>query len=361
MKIVGAGLVTADIVLACDSSWRPLAAAEYTSGGTVTNLLTHLGYQGWDCCLVGGVGSDSLGSLVRARLNRFNVNTGYLITRRDAPTRRMGYLVAVKGPKKGEHRFVERCPECDREFPPFGVVGADELGRYPVFGPGTALFIDRANRLTVKLAEDAKNAGSTVIFEPGYLYRDRDIVKRILDMTDILKYSQDLYFENRPFSDHAFSSPKNAGIIIETRSANGVVVKTRRSRLRLTITPLTYAVDSAGAGDAFMAGLLLGLGDDGIADPGAVNERKLEEAVQRGQAFGALACLYIGATSLLDNLSLEELNNAITRTVKEHEIPEKLNSETLQNETVKKWLGLHGIKEKNKRSEDGSGCSLCEL
>jgi len=364
MKIVGAGLVAADIVLACDSSWVPLAVAEYTSGGTVTNVLTHLGYQGWDCYLVGGTGSDNLGSLVRTRLQHFKVNTDFLITRQDMSTRRMGHLVSVTGPKKGEHRFAIRCPKCDGGFPPFNVVSVDELGSYPAFDSNTLLFIDRANALTVKLAENAKNAGSTVIFEPGYLPQDnRDIIQQVLNLTDILKYSQSLFFETRPFSEHAFSSPKNAKLIIETRSENGVVVRsmTHRSRLRLTITPLTYAVDRAGAGDAFMAGFLVGLGDEGIADVGALNERKLEEAVQRGQALGALACLYIGATSLLDNLSLNELNDAIIRTVNERKIPIELNNESVQNSTIQKWLELHRLTEKKKQFQDDSICSLCEL
>jgi len=363
MKIVGAGLVAADIVLACDSSWLPLKAVEYTSGGTVTNVLTHLGYQGWDCHLVGGVGSDNLGSLVRNRLERFNVNTDFLITRQAMSTRRMGYLVAVTGFKKGEHRFAVRCPECNEEFPPFSVVSADELGSYPTFDSNTLLFIDRANALTAKLAEDAKNAGSTVIFEPGYLPQNRDIIQQVLNLTDILKYSQSLLFEGRPFSEYAFSSPRDAKLIIETRSENGVVVRsiTHRSRLRLTITPLTYAVDRAGAGDAFMAGFLIGLGDEGIADIGAINELKLEKAIQRGQAQGALACLYIGATSLLDNLSLKELNDAITRTVKERKIPSELNSETVQDSTIQRWLELHRLTDTKKQFQDDSRCPLCEL
>jgi sugar/nucleoside kinase (ribokinase family) len=366
MKIVGAGLVTADIILACDSSWSVLSTPEYTSGGTVTNLLTHLGFQEWECYLVGGVGSDNFGSIVRERLNYFKVNTNFLINRQDESTRRIGYLVAVKGPKMGDHRFTERCPICDNEFPSFSIVRDDELHSYPVFDSNTILFIDRANQLTLKLAEDAKDAGSTVIFEPGYLPRDRDIAKKVLDLTDILKYSQSLFYEGMPFSEHAFSSPKNVKLIIETRSARGVVVKsmTRRSRLRLTITPLTYSVDSGGAGDAFMAGFLVGLGDEGIADVGSVNEKKIEEAIQRGQALGALACLYIGATSLLENLPLAELNNVITQTVKERKIPTKFNSDTVQDRTIQKWLELHQLKDKEKdikQTEDNIKCPICEL
>jgi sugar/nucleoside kinase (ribokinase family) len=359
MKIVGAGLVTADIILACDSSWFQLAIPEYTSGGTVTNVLTHLGYQKWDCHLVGGVGMGDLGSLVCNRLKQFNVNIDSLIIRQTVSTRRFGHLVAVKGPKKGEHRFVERCPKCDKEFPPFDVINADELRSYPIFDSNIVLFIDRANPLTVRLTKDAKNAGSTVIFEPGYLSRDRDTVQQVLDRTDILKYSQDLLFENRPFSEHAFSSPEGAKLIIETRSERGVVIRSmsRRSRLRLTVTPLMNAVDRAGAGDAFMAGFLHGLGDEGIADVGAIDERKLEEAVQRGQALGALACLYIGSTSLLENLSLTELNNAIDLTIEKRKIPPEL----INSNTVEEWLRTHQLTDVNKQFEGDSKCSLCKL
>jgi len=174
-----------------------------------------------------------------------------------------------------------------------------------------------------------------------------------------LKYSQDLLFEGKHFSEHEFSSPKNARLVIETRSAEGVVVRsmTRRTRIRLTATLVTDAIDRAGAGDAFMAGFLLGLGDEGIADVGAIDERKLEEAIQRGQALGALTCLYIGATSLLEKLPLPaKLNEAISLTRKEHKIPEGLKNSS----AVEEWLESHPLTDM-KQIEDGSKCPLCKL
>jgi fructokinase len=359
MKVIGAGFVTTDIILACDSLWSQVAAPVYSSGGTVTNVLTHLGYQGWDCYLVGGVGSDDFGSLIRKRLTKFDVNTDFLITRKDASTRRILHLVAVEGHKKGEHRFIERCPICEKEFKNFK---PDDDLVFPTFDSSTILFIDRANPLTVKLAKNAKNAGSTVVFEPGNISRGRENVEEILNFTDILKYSRDLSFKGEGFfGEHRFlsSPPKNIKLIIETRSEEGVVVRSmvRRSRLRLAVTPLgkEYVVDKAGAGDAFMAGFLVGLGDKRIANIGAIDNGELEEAVQKGQALGALACLYVGSTSLLDKLSKKEINDAIDLIKQKRKIPDELKNKN----AVQEWLKSHPQTDVDKQID--TKCHFCQL
>lgn len=317
MMVLGAGLVTADITAMCTSDWRSGGDVVYSSGGTVTNILSHLGYWGWPCHLLGGVGDDVLGTAVVRDLNGYGVSTDGIYVRAAHATRRIGHLVAVTGHRRGSHRFLERCFECDNLFPPFEPLAIEEA---PVLlldevSPDTILLIDRANSLTLALARLTKERGGVVVFEPGYLSRNHDVVVELLGLVDMLKYSEELVWESVPFNESKYANPAQAGLVIETRGNTGVIGRRGDTELRLTTTPVMNVVDTAGAGDAFMAGFLTGLGSEAIADIGAVSDDALESALERGQALGALACNFVGATSMIRDVRRDDLNEALEQTM----------------------------------------------
>lgn len=356
MKVVGAGLITADLIIACDSRWQPVSEPGYTSGGTVTNIVSHLSYWGWDCDLVGGVGSDSLGAVVLGELRRFGADVSGVVTRAGAKTRRMGHLIAVDGPRRGQHRFVERCPSCGREFPPFPLVSFQELGhRHSEFLQPTVLLVDRANPLTLEMAKAAKRVGGTVIFEPGYLSRSRDIVIELLSLADVVKFSEELIWEGNPFRESPYSRPPNAALVVETRSGTGVVARRRGAEIRMTTTPVLDVIDSAGAGDAFMAGLLTGLGAERLSHLADVPDRDLEIALEKGQALGALTCRFIGANTILHATPRDALAAAIEFTMRERRIPPDFGSADLGEATRQQAESLQA------EARRQGHCSTCLL
>src|SRR5437764_5431721 len=98
VKIIGAGLVTVDIVHLCDAAWRPLDIPPiYTSGGTVCNILSYLAKFGWDCTIIGGVGTDTLAQVIFEDLNSVQVKTDGLIPHPDILTRRIAQVIANGG------------------------------------------------------------------------------------------------------------------------------------------------------------------------------------------------------------------------------------------------------------------------
>src|SRR2546422_5905289 len=192
MIVLGAGLVTADIVQLANSDWDPTSdQPSYASGGTVCNILCHLARTGWHCELIGGVGNDTLGRLVLADLAHFGVGVRDVRLIEDKPTRRIGQLVSLDRTKFGLHRFSTHCVTCGCEFPPFQVSPPEEvLPRVDhLIHQRTVLIIDRANELTVALAAQVRAAGGVVVFEPGYLSRTRSSVEGVMSCTNILKYS----------------------------------------------------------------------------------------------------------------------------------------------------------------------------
>src|ERR1700716_4216390 len=96
MTVLGAGLVTADIVQVANGDWEPISDhPSYAAGGTVCNILCHLARTGWRCELIGGVGSDTLGELVLRDLRTFQVGLRAMRVIDGTPTRRIGQLVSL--------------------------------------------------------------------------------------------------------------------------------------------------------------------------------------------------------------------------------------------------------------------------
>ena len=325
MMVLGAGLVTADIVQLANGDWEPTSDhPSYAAGGTVCNVLCHLARTGWHCELIGGVGNDTLGHLVLDDLDHFRVGLRAVRVIDGKPTRRIGQLVSLDRTKFGLHRFFTRCGACRREFPPFPVPPPEEVVREVdhLIHQRTVLVIDRANELTVALAARVRAAGGVVVFEPGYLSRTRASVEGVLASTNILKYSNLLQYEGRPFGMSPLASPARVDMVIETRGHRGVAIRRANREIRLTTTPIETGVDSSGAGDAFMAGFLGGLAEAGLFDLAHLPDREIEEAAERGQALGGLACLYVGAKGLLNENSSAQLEGLVTETMQTRRAPQ---------------------------------------
>lgn len=350
INVIGAGLVTVDILQLCTERWVAQTKPVYFSGGTVCNILSHLGAFGWRCLILGGVGSDPFRNVIKEDLKKFGVDISGLVIRENALTRRITHLVVIDGQRRGMHKFMMRCPKCDQEFPPFAVPSHEEflpLLEQNIDG-STILIIDRVNEFTIELARRVSAAGGVIIFEPGYLSRNEDLVKEMMQYVDLLKYSRELMWKGIPFSDSMPVNHPKLKLTIETRGKRGVIASRRRKEIRLTTTPIMDIVDSAGAGDAFMAGFLTGLGPERLHYLGEVSDADLERALQRGQALGGLACLFVGSKGVLYRNTIEEIEDAIKPIVQNLHPPEEFGSSDLPE----------GIRLELKSQKS---CEICQL
>jgi sugar/nucleoside kinase (ribokinase family) len=350
VTVLGAGLITADIISGTDSHWH-LQPGEptYIAGGTVCNILSYLSAWGWNTAVFGGVGDDELGLVVRDDLAARGIDARGLIIRSSAKTRRIAHLVAMRGSRRGTHRFATNCPGCGAHFPSFVTPGVGQVASHlPESTQETILVVDRANELTLALAERVAKAGGIVVFEPGHL-PDSPVVEDLLQYVSFLKFSRELTWGGRPFLSRVPKDLPSLDLIIETRGEDGVHVLDGSFELRLTKIASIDSVDTAGAGDGFMAGLMIGLGPARLGHLDSLAESELEGAVRRGQALGALACLHVGGKGILYRHTPEEIDAAIDQTIADRAPPSDFGSREFPPSAALPWSAAAGT------------CALCRL
>jgi len=269
-RVVCAGHVNWDVTLHVDRLPDPDGEARIehqhqSGGGSASNVAVALAGLDDPPLLLGSVGDDEHGWLARQELATAGIETR---------------LVEAAGPTATKYLIVDE----EGELMVFGNDGANEAYSADDL-PGTALaeadrlhLTGQAPETATALAEAATARGLAVSFDPGRRFADRDYAAT-LRRTDLLfcNEREAAVAEERGLLD---AVPR----VVVTRGTDGAACRTDDG----TVTHPGFAVDpvdTAGAGDAFTAGVLaaLGRGDD------------LRDALAVGNACGALAVRTPGA------------------------------------------------------------------
>lgn len=327
MNIIGAGLITVDIVQLCNSRWRPKAVAPfYTAGGTVGNILSYLAAFGYDCSIAGIVGEDEMATVLRQDLRASGVKTDHLISLDGVSTRRIGHLVSIEGRNRGTHKFLMHCFNCKIQFPKVPIPNNVDSRINESIGAKTLLIIDRANTFTLELARSTATKRGVVVFEPGHVPSESNIISQLMEYVDVLKYSEELIKREEHFERFILTNPSRLRLIVQTRGKGGVklILPRRNSEIRLNTTYKTRDmkfVDSSGAGDAFTAGFLMNVGMKELRNVDKLENERLEAAINYGQAMGALACLFYGSKGLLYAKAREDIKQAVKSITRSRMLP----------------------------------------
>ncbi|HCA7186927.1 TPA: aminoimidazole riboside kinase [Escherichia coli] len=270
-------------------------------GGAPANVAVGIARLGGKSAFIGKVGDDPFGRFMYQTLSTENVDTHYMSL---DPQQRTS-IVAVGLDEQGERNFTFMVrPSADLFLQP---------GDLPAFGPGEWLHLcsialsAEPSRSTAFLAmEKIRQAGGNISFDPNIrsdLWQSEALLRKYLDralsLANIAKLSEEelLFISGESqVQQGAYSLVQRYSLtlLLITQGKNGVLVYFQGQFIHYPAKPVSV-VDTTGAGDAFVAGLLAGLADSGIP----TNTRQLERIIAQAQICGALATTSKGAITAL--------------------------------------------------------------
>lgn len=270
-------------------------------GGAPANVAVGIARLGGDSAFFGRVGQDPLGRFMKQVLAEEGVDTSRMVL---DPARRTSTVI-VDLDDHGERSFTFMVkPSADQFTVPQDV---------PVFKPGEWLHVcsialanEPSRSTTLGAMAAIKAAGGFVSFDPNL--RDevwqrpaeiRPVVREALALADVVKFSdEELLFLSEAADLQAglawLAQTYTIPLVVITQGKKGALVVQGAQQQRVTGKPVV-AVDTTGAGDAFVAGLLAGL----VSCENWQQPDALLNVIRQANACGALATTAKGAMTAL--------------------------------------------------------------
>lgn len=272
------------------------------AGGAPANVAVGVSRLGVEAGFIGRVGNDPLGQFMRDVLAAEKVSVENMILDDHYRT-----STVIVGLDNGERSFTFMVnPSADQFL---------EIGDLPEFKQGDFLhccsiaFINDPSRsTTIEAICRVKRAGGYVSFDPNLresLWKNLDemksVVNSVISMADILKFSEEeltLLTDTANLEDatKVMTAQYPEKLIIITLGKDGAIYHFN-GKSQIVSGKALKPVDTTGAGDAFVSGLLAGLANT----PDWKDETALVEVIRKANASGALATTAKGAMSALPN------------------------------------------------------------
>lgn len=275
-------------------------------GGAPANVAVAVARLGVESAFLGQVGNDPFGHYLRDVLQAEGVNVSGLRFIDEART----MLAFVSLTDSGERSFsFYRHPSADMLMTPEDVA-RDVLDAVDILHYGSITMISSpAKEATLAAIQYAQQAGKLLSYDPNLrlnLWPDAESARTGMRAglnTHIVKISSDeldyLLLEGERLSDLWERFP-TLQIIILTYGAEGATLYTRQGDEVQQPGYKMSAVDTTGAGDAFVGGLLVGLVEQGVQRPEHLAQPLDYAAIlRRANASGALTTTQRGAIPAL--------------------------------------------------------------
>ena len=286
MRVVCFGEALVDLLPDLRGKLRDCEKFEVHSGGAPANVAVGLARLGIDVSFVGVVGEDEFGHLLQRKLSAEGIDARLRFT----------------GEAKTGLWFVALDAHGDRSFfAPTGADGADKLlderdvARIP---PSEWLHCGSSSHVKPGAQEALRAAvrlGRLVSFDPNvrlHLWRDpaelRALCEEVFPFCRVVKLSEDELQPTLGVStpEEAFARLDDVDLVCVTLGARGVVARRKGETLHVP-APQVEVVDTTGAGDGFVAGLL-------ASDP---LRGDLRTALTTACAVGSRVCTRLGAVA----------------------------------------------------------------
>lgn len=282
------------------------------AGGAPANVAVGVSRLGVSAGFIGRVGHDPLGKFMQQTLKAENVGVEQMIL---DPKQRTSTVIV--GLDDGERSFTFMVnPSADQflevaDLPQFQ---ADEW----LHCCSIALINDPSRSTTFEAIRRIKQAGGFFSFDPNLreslwksIYEMKQVVNQAVALADVLKFSEE---ELTLLTDTTTLEAATAAItaqypeklIIITLGKDGAIYHLN-GESKLVAGKALKPVDTTGAGDAFVSGLLAGLSQSSDWK----KESVLVDIIRKANASGALATTQKGAMSALP--SKEELETFLSK------------------------------------------------
>ncbi|NLN70608.1 MAG: fructokinase [Chloroflexi bacterium] len=272
-------------------------------GGAPANVAAGLAKLGTSCAFLGKVGDDAFGWFLKATLDAVGVDTRGLVFSQEARTA----LAFVSLTADGEREFMfYRHPSADMLFTP-EEVAVDLIQGAKIFHIGSiSLISDPARSATQFALQVARQQGVLVSYDPNLrlaLWPDAQAAKAgmlsIWQQADLIKVSEEelLFLTGLENIDRAVEAlwHEDLQLLVVTLGAEGCRYYTNQSQGSVEGFSV-QSVDTTGAGDGFVAGLLMGV----LKYPETWHEDSmLREVCRLANAVGALTTTQRGAIPAL--------------------------------------------------------------
>ena len=300
-KIVTLGEVVSDIYRAEGESPVELPFIA-RPGGAPANVAVSASRLGSEAAFIGSVGEDLFGDFILRALESEGVQTSGVV-RQKPPTRTSLAFVEISDTGDRSFTFYRSSPAADELLSSEDVTEEIVSGASFVNFGSIPLIREPVRSATRRLAEIANELDIPVAFDVNFrehLWENpevaREAVDPLLDLSTIIKMGDD---ELAPLLDT--KDPEEAANMLLERGASLVLVSLGSEGAFYATKDFSgnvpsfevEAVDATGAGDAFLAAVLVRLSE------GEWDEAAVREAVLRGTAAGSLACTGYGAMSAL--------------------------------------------------------------
>jgi fructokinase len=272
-------------------------------GGAPANVAAGLAKLGVSCAFLGKVGEDPFGQFLKETLDEVGVNTNGLVFSKEARTA----LAFVSLRADGEREFMfYRHPSADMLYRP-DEVAVDLIQNAKIFHFGSISLISEPSRsATLTALRTARESGLLISYDPNLrlaLWPDADAAKTgmlsVWEQASLIKVSDEelTFLTGETDSARAVDKlwHKDLQLMIVTLGKDGCAYYT--PDFRGTIPGYSVEpVDTTGAGDGFVAGLLRSL----LKNPDALqSEAELRLVCRFANAVGALTTTQRGAIPAL--------------------------------------------------------------
>ncbi|WP_346860813.1 PfkB family carbohydrate kinase [uncultured Draconibacterium sp.] len=297
-NIIGTGFLTLDVILNGSKKTPP----KFQAGGSFGNVLTILSFLGFNTYPISRLADNKVTDLLLADIQKWDVNIDLIFKQEKGSTPIIIHRILKDKYGKPHHKFEFKNPNNGKWLPSYRPFLSKDVKKIEQCIPKFKLYyFDRVSRSSIELAKYARNNDALVYFEPSS-YNNSKQFQESLNNSDIIKFSSDR------IKNYKEIFPKNNSILeIETLGIDGVNYRFKSDNwIHLKPFQVNNVIDTAGAGDWSSSGIIKMIATNGEL----VNQtnEQIEQAINYGQALGAINCLFEGARGAMYNANLEDVD-----------------------------------------------------